>query len=67
MSIFLPRGASAIVFWHGRKMDHHWYESAGYFRSVYVGFDERPFLNRTMAILDDELEKTRIEWAFQEE
>lgn len=66
-SIFLPRGSSAIVYWHGEvKYDHQWFESTGYFRSVFIGVEERPFLNRTMAILDDELEKTRMEWAFHQ-
>jgi hypothetical protein len=61
---FLPFGSAALIFWHhGAKMDHHWYESAGYFRPVFVGPEERPFLNRTMAIIDGQLKETRTEWS----
>ena len=67
-STFLPRGSSIIVYWHGKnRYDHQWFESAGYFRRVYVGVGGRPFLNRTMAIVDDELEKTHMEWEFLKE
>ena len=67
-SIFLPFGSSALVFWHGGyRMDHNWYESVGYFRTVWVGVEERPFLNRTMSIIDDQFEKTRIEWSREQQ
>jgi hypothetical protein len=62
-SIFLPRGGAAIVFWHGKmRLEHHWYESAGYFRTVWVGVDERPWVNRTMALIEDQVTKAKIEW-----
>jgi hypothetical protein len=63
VSVFLPRGAAAIVFWHGpRRMEHNWYESAGYFRTVWIGEGERPWINRTMALIDDQVVKTSLEW-----
>jgi hypothetical protein len=62
-SILLPFGSTAIVYWHGKnRMDHHWYESAGYFRVTWVGVDERPYLNATIALIDDQFVKTHISW-----
>ena len=62
-SIFLPRGSAVLVYWHDKKQhDHPWFQSAGYFRPIFFGVDERPFLNRTMAIMDHQLRQTRIEW-----
>ena len=61
--IFLPRGSAVLVYWHGKfKKDIMWFNSAGYFRPIFVGVDERLFLNRTMAIIDHQLRQTSIEW-----
>ncbi len=62
-TIFLPRGSAALIYWHKTKMDNQWNEAAGYFRPVFIGVEERPFLNRTMAIIDEQLRKTRVEWS----
>ena len=63
VSVFLPVGASAIVFWHGpRRLDHKFYESAGYFRPVWLSEHERPYLNRTMAIIERGMEKTALRY-----
>ena len=63
VSIFLPRGAAAIVFWHGNFIyDHHWYESAGYIRPVWVGVAERKWTNHTMSLIDNQVVKASIEW-----
>lgn len=62
-SILLPFGSAAIVYWHGNhRFEHQWYESAGYFRVTWVGVDERPYLNATMALIDDQVVKTHIQW-----
>ena len=61
ISTFLPRGSSAIVFWHGSRTgarkDHWWYEAVGYFRTSWLGEAERQFVNHTMALIDQEIEK----------
>jgi beta-galactosidase/beta-glucuronidase len=63
VSAFLPAGASAIVYWHGEmRFDQTFYESAGYFRPVWLSEHERPFLNRTMAIIEREVEKTALRY-----
>jgi hypothetical protein len=63
VSIFLLVGASAIMYWHGqRQMEHNFYESAGYFRPVWLSEHECPYLNRTMAIIEREVEKTALRY-----
>jgi hypothetical protein len=62
-SIFLPQGAAAIIFWHGRgRLEANFYESAGYFRTNWVSVEERPFVNRTLALIDQEVAKTALRW-----
>lgn len=62
-SMFLPRGAAAFVYWHkDRRFEHNYYESQGYFRPVWVSVGERPFLERTTALLAMEVEKTARVW-----
>lgn len=63
VSLFLPKGAGALVFWHkGIRFDHAFYESAGYFRPVWIGVEERPQINRTMAIIDYLVEQSSLVW-----
>jgi len=63
-SIFLPDGAGALVFWsHGRRFEHNFYESAGYFRVTWVSPEERTLLNRTMALIDLEIERSDSEFS----
>jgi hypothetical protein len=63
VSVFLPAGASAIVYWHGTlPRDQHFYKSAGYFRPVWLSEHERPYLNRTMAIIEREVEKAVLRY-----
>jgi hypothetical protein len=63
MSMFLEKGSSVLVFWHDQmRFDHPFYESAGYFRTTYIDIKDRPYINRTMAMIDAEVEKTAIVW-----
>lgn len=68
-ALFLHTGSSVIVYWYPTKqqmrMDHPMFEFTGYFRTVWVGKDERGFLNRTMSIIDDQYHKTLREWREQ--
>jgi Glycosyltransferase 61 len=58
VALFLPVGAGVLNFWHdGRKHDHMFFESAGFFRTTWVTVAERSFVNRTMALIDQEREK----------
>jgi hypothetical protein len=62
VSMFLPVGSSAIVFWHDKhRYDHNFYESAGYFRPLWVSVGEREYVNRTMAMIEREVEKTALQ------
>jgi hypothetical protein len=62
-SVFLPAGASVIIYWHGAsRRDINFYESAGYFRPVWLSKHERPYLNRTMALIEREVEKTALRY-----
>jgi hypothetical protein len=61
VSVFLPTGSGILVFWHGNsRMDHAVYESAGYLRPIWVSEAERPYVNRTMALIEREVEKTAL-------
>jgi len=63
-STFLPDGAGALVFWnHGRRFDHNFYKSAGYFRVTWVSPEERTRLDRTMALIDLEIERSDVEFS----
>lgn len=63
VSTFLQSGSSVIVFWHGKvRKDHNFYESAGYFRTHWISVEERQYINRTMALIQNELEKTALVW-----
>jgi hypothetical protein len=67
VATFVPPHASVIIYWHGDlRFDHAFFESAGYLRPVYIGMDDRPYLNRTMAILGYELEKTALHYSTTE-
>ena len=62
-SFFLPRGASAILFWHGpRRFDYPFYESVDHFRSTWIGVEERSRVNRTIAMIENEYEQSLTEW-----
>jgi hypothetical protein len=62
-SVFLQVGTSAIIYWHGElRFDQTFYESAGYFRPVWLSEHERPYLNLTMAIIEREVEKTALRY-----
>jgi hypothetical protein len=61
VSVFLPTGSGILVFWHGNsRMDHAMYESAGYLRPIWVSEAERPYVNRTMALIEREVEKAAL-------
>jgi hypothetical protein len=63
VSVFIPAGASVIIYWHGgARRDINFYESAGYFRPIWLSEQERPYLNRTMAIIEREVEKTALRY-----
>jgi hypothetical protein len=63
VSVFLQKGASVIIFWHNeRRFDSNFYESAGYFRVNWVSNEERSFVNRTISLIDTEVEKTALQW-----
>lgn len=63
VSLFLPQGAAALVFWHAeRRFEANFYESAGYFRSNWISVEERPYVNRTLALIDQEVAKTALRW-----
>merc|ERR1712029_204551 len=60
---FLQRGSSAFIFWNGgRKRDHGLYESTEYFRTIWVGPRERRRVDRTMALIDREVERAARQW-----
>ena len=61
-TIFLQRGASAFLFWQGRKRDHGLYESTEYFQTIWVGSNERQYVDRTMALIEREVEKVAQRW-----
>ena len=63
VSIFAPQGAAIFVYWHGsRRFEANFYESAGYFRTTWVGIEERNYTERTMAMIDAEVEKSSLIW-----
>eukprot|EP00543_Licmophora_paradoxa_P017068 CAMPEP_0202457124 /NCGR_PEP_ID=MMETSP1360-20130828/14209_1 /ASSEMBLY_ACC=CAM_ASM_000848 /TAXON_ID=515479 /ORGANISM="Licmophora paradoxa, Strain CCMP2313" /LENGTH=139 /DNA_ID=CAMNT_0049077115 /DNA_START=211 /DNA_END=627 /DNA_ORIENTATION=+ len=63
ISLFLPRGTSVILFTHNNiRMDHIFYESVGHFRTIWISEEERPLLNRTVALLDQEIVKANLDW-----
>ena len=63
VSIFLSKNAGVLVFWHAdRRFEHNFYESAGYFRTTWVGVEERAYVNRTIALIEHEVERTAVEW-----
>jgi hypothetical protein len=63
VSVFIPAGASVIIYWHGAsRRDINFYESAGYFRPIWLSEHERPYLNRTMALIEREVEKTALRY-----
>jgi hypothetical protein len=66
ISVFLPKGATFFIYWHWhvmakgrvmRKMDHQFYESVSHFETLYISEKERSMVNRTMAMVDLQLEK----------
>jgi len=61
---FLQQGAAAFIFYQDGlgKFDHSFYESTDYFRTIWVTVDERQHINRTMALIDLEVEKVKLEW-----
>jgi hypothetical protein len=62
-SVFLSRGSSVLLYWHGdKRYDHSFFESAGYFRTTWIGENERSYVNRTMALIAKEMELFSFEW-----
>ena len=60
-SIFLPKGSSVIVYWHGKdRKDSHWYESAGYIHTNWISVKDRVHVNATMALIDSEVERVML-------
>lgn len=71
ISIFLSQGATFVNYWHWavaakgrvfRKMDHQFYESVSHFETVYVSETERLMLDRTMSLVDIQLNKFKQRW-----
>jgi hypothetical protein len=63
VSLFLSRHTGILVFWNeDRRFDHNFYESAGYFRTTWVSKEERVFVNRTVALMEQEIERTARSW-----
>ena len=57
-SVFLPKGASAFVYWRGQQRDIEFYRSVAYFRTEWIEYIERRDVARTMRLLEMELVKT---------
>jgi hypothetical protein len=63
VSTFLQRGTGVLNFWHGAyRFDHPFYDLAGYFRTTWVSKGEAKVVNRTMALIDLEVERTAMRW-----
>ena len=61
-TIFVQKLTGVFVFWHGKgRMDHDYHESS-LFRTTWFSVEDRPHLNRTMALLDAEIERTALDW-----
>lgn len=61
-TVFLPKGASAFVYWRGFQRDEEFYRSVSYFRTQWIEYKARRHLDRTMRLLEMELRKTAIHY-----
>lgn len=59
-TVFLPKGSSAFVYWRGQMRDHEFYRSVAYFTTQWIGYDARENVERTMRLLDMEIQKTGV-------
>ncbi len=57
-TVFLPKGASAFLYWAGQQRDIEFYRSVAYFRTEWIESRERQDVARTMRLLEMELIKT---------
>jgi len=62
-SVFVPDGASVIVYWHKNdRFEPNYYESAGYFHVNWIGVKDRVHVNATMALIDAEIERVALRY-----
>ena len=59
-TVFLPKGASAFVYWRGQQRDIEFYRSVAYFRTEWIEYHQRRDVARTMRLLEMELIKTSV-------
>jgi Glycosyltransferase 61 len=57
-TVFLPKGASAFVYWRSQQRDNEFYRSVAYFRTEWIEYNQRRDVARTMRLLEMELIKT---------
>ena len=58
-SMFLKRHCAVLVYWGNViHLDHVFYESVSYYRTTWVSPEEWLFVERTMALIDVEIERT---------
>jgi hypothetical protein len=59
-TVFLPKGASAFVYWRGQQRDNEFYRAVAYFRTEWIEYKQRKDVDRTMRLLDMQLANTAI-------